>query len=123
MDEARRDAQDLCLRRMNTGLIRRRHQICPPVVVLRSHMSRRPFPPDDGLATPITALRAECRVEDLCTNCDRVARLDLGALIASRRGSAPLIRLKLRCRRCGIDRSRLIVSGVSASERFDEDHM
>jgi hypothetical protein len=49
------------------------------------------------------------------------AGLDLGALIASARGSVPLIRLKLRCVRCGSDRSRLIVSGRSAAERLDED--
>jgi hypothetical protein len=58
MEEARREAQDLCLRCTNTGSIRQRHQVCPPFVLMRVQMSRRPFPPEYGLATPITALRA-----------------------------------------------------------------
>jgi hypothetical protein len=68
MEEARREAQDLCLRSMNAGLIRR--QVCTPVVVTGIQMSRRPFPPDDGLAMPIAALRAQCRAEGFCINCD-----------------------------------------------------
>ena len=58
MEEARREAQDLCLRSTNTGSIRQRHQVCPPFVVMGIRVSRRPFLPEYGLATPITALRA-----------------------------------------------------------------
>ena len=63
----------------------------------------------------------EARVEDLGINRDHVARLDLGAPMASGRGSVPLSRPKLRCLRRGSDRSRLIASGKYAAEPFDED--
>jgi hypothetical protein len=114
----------------STGLVLAQHEYwldpaatsgLPPVVVMAIQMSRRPFPPEDGLVTPITALGAQYRVEGLCINCDHAARLDRGALIATGRGSVPLIKLKLRCVQCGSDRLSLVVSGVSASERFDED--
>jgi len=65
-------------------------------------MSRRPFPPEYGLATPVTAVRAQCPVEALSINCDHTVRLDRGALIALGCGSVPLI-LALRP---GIARAR-----------------
>jgi hypothetical protein len=67
------------------------------------------------LPTVRTALAAHCRVAVLCLNCDHVRDLDLKVL-AGRHADTPLIRLPLRCRRCGSRAFRVLVSGVAPSQ-------
>ena len=74
---------------------------------------RRSRPPR---AMPISKPIRSARLRTRCR-----ARLDLGAPMASGRGSVPLSRPKLRCLRRGSARSRLIASGKYAAEPFDED--
>jgi hypothetical protein len=54
----------------------------------------------EPLPTVRAALAAHCRVSAHCLGCDHVRELDLEAL-AERHADTLLIRLPLRCRRCG----------------------
>ena len=70
----------------------------------------------EGLATIRTALAAHCLVAALCLRCDHIHDLDLEALV-ERHADTPLIRLPLRCQRCGSRAFRAVVSGRRPAPR------
>jgi hypothetical protein len=51
------------------------------------------------------------RVDAGCVACDRWVALDLGDLIRRGLGDVPLIRLPLRCAKCGRTGHKVVVSG------------
>jgi hypothetical protein len=64
-----------------------------------------------GLPTVRAARAARRRVVVHCLECDDVRELDLRAFAASGLADTPLIRLPLRCVRCGSRAGGVIVSG------------
>jgi hypothetical protein len=63
------------------------------------------------LPTPRTTL-GHATVAGHCPECSHNSSIDLAALIARGRGDVPLIRLPLRCTKCGSRAVGVIVSGI-----------
>jgi hypothetical protein len=58
-------------------------------------------------------------VDAVCVPCDHWGKLDLVDLIGRGQGDVPLIRLPLRCSRCGKTGHRIVVTGRSYMTRWE----